>query len=64
LLLKDITIQGISTGHRRAQEDLVRAVDRSGLKPVIDKRYPLADLPDAIGQLDRGAFGKIVVELA
>lgn len=64
LLLKDITIQGISTGHRSALEDLVRAVDRSGLKPVIDSRYPLADLPAAIGHLDRGAFGKIVVELA
>ncbi|TVT08617.1 NAD(P)-dependent alcohol dehydrogenase [Amycolatopsis bartoniae] len=64
LLLKDLTVHGIGTGHRRALEDLVRAVDRTGLRPVIDGRYPLAGLPAAFGHLDRGAFGKVVVELA
>jgi len=63
LLLKDVTVHGIGTGHRRALEDLVRAVDRTGLKPVIDTRYPMSDLPAALGHLDRGAFGKIVVEM-
>jgi NADPH:quinone reductase-like Zn-dependent oxidoreductase len=43
---------------------MVAAVDRTGLKPVIDTRYPLAALPDALDHLDRGGFGKIVVELA
>lgn len=37
ILLKAPLIQGIVTGHRRALEDLVRAVDRIGLKPVIDR---------------------------
>ncbi|KAA5611768.1 NAD(P)-dependent alcohol dehydrogenase [Rhodovastum atsumiense] len=64
LMLKDVTIQGIGTGHRRALEDLVRAVDRMGLKPVIDARYPLGDLAAALDHLDRGAFGKIVIEMA
>ncbi|NDL63451.1 zinc-dependent alcohol dehydrogenase family protein [Acerihabitans arboris] len=63
LMLKDVCIQGIGTGHRRALEDLVRAVDRTRLKPVVDTRYPLADLPAAFDHLDRGAFGKIVVEM-
>ncbi|WP_410014043.1 zinc-dependent alcohol dehydrogenase family protein [Sodalis sp. C49] len=63
LMLKDVSIQGIGTGHRRALEDLVRAVDRTGLKPVIDTRYPLADLAAALDHLDRGAFGKIVMEM-
>ncbi|HEY0207537.1 NAD(P)-dependent alcohol dehydrogenase [Acerihabitans sp.] len=63
LMLKDVTIQGIGTGHRRALEDLVRAVDRTGLRPVIDTRYPLAELYRALDHLDRGAFGKIVVEM-
>ncbi len=61
LLLKNPVIQGIAVGHRRAQEDLVRAVDRLGLKPVIDGRYDLADLPAALDHLGRGAFGKVVV---
>lgn len=64
LMLKDITIHGIGTGSRRALENLVRAVDRIRLKPVIDARYPLADLPAAFDHLDRGAFGKIVVDVA
>jgi NADPH:quinone reductase-like Zn-dependent oxidoreductase len=32
--------------------------------PVIDARYPLAALPAALDHLDRGGFGKIVVEVA
>lgn len=62
LMLKDVTIQGIGTGHRRALEDLVAAVDRAGLEPVIDTRYPLTELPAALDHLDRGPFGKLVIE--
>lgn len=62
LMLKGLTVQGIGVGHRRAQEDLVRAVDTLGLKPVIDRRYGFAELPAALDHLDRGAFGKIVIE--
>lgn len=63
LLRKSATVQGISVGHRRALEDLVRAVDVMGLKPVIDRRYPLDALPAALDHLDRGPFGKIVVDM-
>ncbi|WP_245735083.1 zinc-dependent alcohol dehydrogenase family protein [Pedobacter hartonius] len=63
LMLKDITIHGIGTGSRRGLENLIRAVDRTRLKPVIETTYPLADLPIALGHLARGAFGKIVIEL-
>jgi NADPH:quinone reductase-like Zn-dependent oxidoreductase len=62
LLLKSPTVQGISVGHRRALEDFVRAVDRIQLKPVIGKRYRLDELPAALDHLDRGPFGKIVLE--
>jgi NADPH:quinone reductase-like Zn-dependent oxidoreductase len=63
LMLKDITIHGIATGHRRALTRLVDAVDRTGLTPTIDTRYPLTELHAALDHLDRGAFGKIVVEV-
>ncbi|WP_454710801.1 zinc-dependent alcohol dehydrogenase family protein [Cupriavidus nantongensis] len=63
LLLKSPTIQGVGVGHRRALEDLVAAVDRAGLTPVIDKKYTFAELPDALDHLERGAFGKLVLEL-
>jgi NADPH:quinone reductase-like Zn-dependent oxidoreductase len=64
LLLKSPTIQGIGVGHRRALEDLVRAVDKIGLKPVIDRRYGFHELGAALDHLDRGPFGKIVVQMA
>jgi NADPH:quinone reductase-like Zn-dependent oxidoreductase len=63
LMLKDITIHGIGTGHRRALEDLVAAVDRTRLKPVVDTVYPMSEFPAALDQLDRGPFGKLVVDL-
>lgn len=62
LMLKDVTIHGIGTGHRRALEDLVAAVDRTALRPVIDTRYPVEALPEALDHLDRGPFGKVVVD--
>lgn len=63
LLLKSPTIQGIGVGHRRALEDLVRAVDQIGLKPVIDHVFDFSALPAALAKLDEGAFGKIVLTL-
>lgn len=63
LLLKSPTIQGIGVGHRRALEDLVRAVDRIKLKPVIDKSFRFDQLPEALKLLDQGAFGKIVINV-
>ena len=64
VLLKAPVIQGIVTGHRRALEDLVRAVDRLGLKPVIERWYAFADLPAALDHLAAGPFGKVVVDVA
>nr|WP_232811130.1 zinc-binding dehydrogenase [Serratia proteamaculans] len=52
---------GDGFAHRRALEDLVRAVDTNGLQPVIDQRYRFDQLQQALDHLDRGAFGKIVL---
>lgn len=62
LLLKSPVVQGISVGSRRALEDFARAVDSIGLKPVIDRRYRFEDADKAFAHLDRGPFGKIVIE--
>lgn len=61
LLLKSPVIQGIGVGHRRALEEFVRAVEMTGLKPVIEQRYRFDQLEQALEHLDRGAFGKIVL---
>ncbi|WP_176058202.1 NAD(P)-dependent alcohol dehydrogenase [Paraburkholderia sp. BCC1876] len=57
------TIQGIGVGHRRALDDLVRAVDALALKPVVDTVYAFDQLPAALAHLERGAFGKVVVKV-
>jgi NADPH:quinone reductase-like Zn-dependent oxidoreductase len=62
VLLKSPVIQGIGVGHRRALEDLVGAIDRTRIKPVIDARYPFEQFREALAHLDRGPFGKVVVE--
>ncbi|EZP72746.1 Alcohol dehydrogenase, zinc-containing [Sphingomonas paucimobilis] len=63
LMLKDVTIHGIGTGSRRALTRLVRAVDQAGIKPVIDSVYPLAELASAFDHLDKGPFGKVVIDV-
>ncbi|WP_271298898.1 zinc-dependent alcohol dehydrogenase family protein [Sphingomonas sp. CV7422] len=63
LMLKNAVVQGIRVGHRRALDDLVRAIDANAIQPVIDRRYAFDALPAALDHLDRGAFGKIVVTL-
>lgn len=64
LLLKGLTVQGIGVGHRRSLEDMIRAVDQLGIKPIIDTHYPFTDLHKALDHLDRGAFGKVLVRVS
>lgn len=63
LAQKRLVVEGIQVGHRRSLEDMVRAVDRIGLKPAVDAEYGLADLPAALDHLARGPFGKVVVRM-
>ena len=53
-----------SVGPRRALEDLIKAIGRRHIKPVIDAIYPFLKVPDAFEHLKRGAFGKMVVEVS
>jgi len=56
------TIHGITVGSREQFESMTRAIEAMGIKPVIDKRFPLADVRDAFECMKAGAhFGKIVV---
>jgi len=63
LALKHLTVEGIQVGHRKALEDFVRAIDQTGIKPVVDAEYAFADLPAALDHLARGPFGKIVMNI-
>ena len=60
-LLRRVTIKGITVGHRRSLEEMVRAIDLNGAKPVIAAQYTFDDAPAAFEHLRRGVFGKLVV---
>jgi NADPH:quinone reductase-like Zn-dependent oxidoreductase len=51
-------------GSRKHQEDLVRAVDADGLKPVVDRVFPLSDPREAfLHQEAQAHFGKICIDI-
>ena len=52
------------TGSREHVEQMVRAIEVAKLKPVIDRRFPLAQLADALTLMrDGGHFGKVAIEI-
>lgn len=61
LIRSQALVRAVGVGHRRGLEELVRAVDANGLKPVIAAEYPAAEALAAFDHLARGAFGKVVV---
>jgi NADPH:quinone reductase-like Zn-dependent oxidoreductase len=63
MMIRQQRLQGLVVGSRQHQVDLVRALDATGIKPIIDKTFALADIADAF-ELQRagGHFGKIVLE--
>jgi NADPH:quinone reductase-like Zn-dependent oxidoreductase len=64
LMGKNLRVQGLTVGSRQHQLDMIAAIDVWGLKPVIDKSFPLANLADAFRHQESGAhFGKIVVDI-
>lgn len=64
LFHKNARIHGITVGSRAQQEDMIAAVEAGNLRPVIDSRYPLADLAEAFRhQESQSHFGKICVDI-
>jgi NADPH:quinone reductase-like Zn-dependent oxidoreductase len=63
LMAKQARLQGLIVGNRRDQVELVRAIDATGLRPVIDRSFALAEIADAFRHEESGAhFGKICLE--
>lgn len=64
LLARQQRIQSVLVGSRRHQQDLVRAVEATGLKPVIDRTVALSELASGFQAMAAGAhLGKICVEI-
>jgi NADPH:quinone reductase-like Zn-dependent oxidoreductase len=57
-------LQGLTVGSRQHQVDMIRAINATGLKPVIDRSFALHDLAKAFLQMEGGAhFGKLCIEI-
>ncbi|MCK9544416.1 MAG: NAD(P)-dependent alcohol dehydrogenase [Novosphingobium sp.] len=64
LMGKQIRLIGVTVGHRRAQLDMIAAIEATGIKPMIDRHFPLDRIGDAFRYQESGRhFGKIVVDI-
>jgi len=61
---KRLCLQAVTVGTRRDQQDMVRAIEAHGIKPVVDRTFPLEKLADAFRTMQSGDFvGKICIEI-
>ncbi|CAG2142229.1 zinc-dependent alcohol dehydrogenase family protein [Cupriavidus numazuensis] len=64
LLRKHLRLTGLLVGSRRHQLDMVRALDATGIRPVIDRHFPLEAMADAFRyQASNQHVGKIVLDI-
>jgi len=63
-IIRQQRLQGLVVGSRRHRQDMVRGLDIIGIRPVVDRSFPLASIADAFRLQQRGGhFGKIALEL-
>jgi NADPH:quinone reductase-like Zn-dependent oxidoreductase len=61
---KRLRLQGVTVGSRRDQIDMVRAIEANGIRPVIDRRFPLEALAEALRHQQAGQrVGKICIDI-
>jgi NADPH:quinone reductase-like Zn-dependent oxidoreductase len=61
---RQVRLQALIVGSRRHQQDMVRALEASTLRPVIDRHFALEDIVAAFRHQESGVhFGKIVLDI-
>lgn len=64
IFVKQVKVQGIYVGSRRMFEEMNRAIETSGLRPVLDRVFGFEEAPEAYRYLESGAhFGKVCVRI-
>ncbi len=62
---KNLRIFGLSVGSRRMFQDMVSAIGRHRLKPVVDRTFDFHAVPEALKLMQAGGhFGKIAIEFS
>ena len=63
MMRRQLRLQGLIVGSRTQQQDMVRGLNTTGIRPVIDRRFALADLAAAFRYEESNRhFGKICLE--
>ena len=64
ILTRQLHLKGLVVGSRRCQIEMIRAIDASGLRPVIDRHFPLEEIVEAFRyQESNQHFGKICLDI-
>jgi len=64
ILMRSIKVQGIYVGSVAMFEEMLRAIEAGGLKPVIDHVFSFEKAPDALRRMESAShFGKIVIKV-
>lgn len=64
MMAKQIRLQGLVVGSRAHQQDMVRGMEASGLRPIVDRSFALDELAEAFRYEEAGLhFGKIALEV-
>lgn len=65
IVMQHIGLQGVTVGSRELHREMVSAMDQHGLRPVIDRTYPMEETAEALRYLKQGLhFGKIVLHVS
>lgn len=65
MIMKGLTIKGVIVGSRRMLEDAVAAAHANKVKPIIDRVFSFAQVPDAVRYMESGEkIGKIVIKVS
>lgn len=63
-LVRQLRLQGMVVGSRSQQYDMIRAIDANGIRPVIDRHFPLEEIADAFRYQETNQhFGKICLDI-
>ncbi|SFN41868.1 NADPH:quinone reductase [Nitrosospira briensis] len=64
MLTRQLRLQGLVVGSRRHQIEMIRAIDATGLRPIIDRHFPLEEIVDAFRYQETNRhFGKICLDI-